>query len=52
VSLTASTTVGLGAMALQSLDGGCMLYCVHMERELSGAVVASTASLVKGFASF
>jgi hypothetical protein len=41
--------VGLGGMAPQRLNGGCVLCCVHMEEELFVVVVASMASLVKGF---
>jgi hypothetical protein len=33
------------------LDGGCELCCMRWEEELSGAVVASMVSLVRGFAS-
>jgi hypothetical protein len=51
MSLPASTMQGLGGMAPQRLDGGCVLCCVRREQELSGVVVASMASLVKVFTS-
>jgi hypothetical protein len=41
VSPPTSSTMGVGGMAPQRLDGGCMLCCVHMEEEPSGAVLAS-----------
>jgi hypothetical protein len=47
----ASTMVGFGSVVPRKLDGGCVLFCVRREDEPSSIVVASMASLVRGFAS-
>jgi hypothetical protein len=43
--------VGFGSVVPWKLDGGCMFCCMRREEEPFGAVVASMANLVRGFAS-
>jgi hypothetical protein len=51
VSPPALMAVGLGGMVPRKLDEGCVLCCMRREEETSGAMVASMASLVRGFTS-
>jgi hypothetical protein len=51
VSPPALMMVGFGGVVTWKLDGGCMLCCVCREEEPSSTMVASMASLVRGFTS-